>query len=479
MLWTPAVNSDERRRVCGKMRGLHSILPVMDTVFARGFAAHRDGRLTEAERDYQAALAAEPRHVDALHLLGVLRHQQGQHAEAAELVRRAVDLRPTDAGLQLNLGNALKALGRIDDAIERFRNALTLQPGFRLRNTTSATRTRRRAVTKTPPTRSKKPLRLQPNDAPTWNNFGNALSALRRFHDAAKAFRRALATASAACRRAQQSRHGAQCARRPRRRDRAVPCRHRRRAELRRRAFQSRQPARRGRPAGRSRRGRWKRRSACSRNSRRRISGSGTRSRRSAATKEALPQFERAVGLDPKYGVAWLGLGNAHLALGNHQAAIRAFDQALRLAPDEPAAHLNRALALLALGDYARGLPAYEWRLDTPGSTPAPPLPRWNGEPMPGRTLLVRARTGFRRYAAVHALRAASPRSSPGGSCCKCSRRCCRCWRPRRRRRAIELTSSGRLRATKADAFMPAAEPAARARHDDARRDSRAHAVSR
>ncbi len=111
--------------------------------------------------------------------------------------------------------------------------------------------------------------------------------------------------------------------------------------------------------------------------------------------EEALPQFERAVGLDPKYGVAWLGLGNAHLALGDHQAAMRAFDQALRLAPDEPAARLNRALALLALGDYARGLPAYEWRLDTPGSTPAPPLPRWNGEPLPGRTLLVRAEQGF------------------------------------------------------------------------------------
>src|ERR1700753_3445488 len=101
-------------------RVLHK-LPVMDTVFARGFAAHRDGRLTEAERDYQAALAAEPLHVDALHYLGVLRHQQGQHEEAASLVRRAVDLRPTDAGLQLNLSNALKAFGRIDDAIERFR----------------------------------------------------------------------------------------------------------------------------------------------------------------------------------------------------------------------------------------------------------------------------------------------------------------------------------------------------------------------
>jgi len=74
------VTDDER---VGKYPVLHS-LALMDTVFERGFAAHRDGRLTEAERDYQAALAAEPSHVDALHLLGVLRHQQGQHAEAAE-----------------------------------------------------------------------------------------------------------------------------------------------------------------------------------------------------------------------------------------------------------------------------------------------------------------------------------------------------------------------------------------------------------
>ena len=109
----------------------------------------------------------------------------------------------------------------------------------------------------------------------------------------------------------------------------------------------------------------------------------------------ALPQFERAVGLDPKYGVAWLGLGNAHLALGAHKPALRAFDQALRLDPDLVAANLNRALTLLALGDYARGLPAYEWRLRTPGSIALPSLPRWNGEPMPRRTLQIRAEQGF------------------------------------------------------------------------------------
>jgi tetratricopeptide (TPR) repeat protein len=131
---------------------------VMDSLFARAYAAHRDGRLADAERDYRAALAADPTHTDALHLLGVLRHQQGRHAEAADLVGRAVRLRPDDAGLQLNLGNALKALGQLDGAIERFRNALTLAPEFPLAH----------------------------------YNLGNAYAAAGRHDDAVDAFERSL-----------------------------------------------------------------------------------------------------------------------------------------------------------------------------------------------------------------------------------------------------------------------------------------------
>jgi tetratricopeptide (TPR) repeat protein len=375
------------------MRGLH-YFPVMNTVFARGFAAHRDGRLTEAERAYEAALAAEPRHVDALHLLGVLRHQQGQHAEAAELVRRAVDLRPTDAGLQLNLGNALKALGRIDDAIERFRNALTLKPGFTLAqynlgNAYTAVGRHEDAADA-----FEKTLRLQPDDAAAWNNFGNALAALSRFHDAAKAFRRALALrpqhagahnnlgmalnalgdlngAIAQFRAAIDAEPNyvaahfnlgnlLDAAGQPAQAIDALATTIRMQPQF--------APAHFGLGHALAALGRY---------------------------EEALPRFERAVGLDPKYGVAWLQLGNAHLALGNRPAAIRAFDQALRLDREQPAAHLNRALALLALGDYARGLPAYEWRLATPGTEKAPPLPRWTGELMPGRTLVVRGEQGF------------------------------------------------------------------------------------
>ncbi|WP_060856110.1 tetratricopeptide repeat protein [Caballeronia sordidicola] len=366
----------------------------MDTVFARGFAAHRDGRLTEAERDYQAALAAEPSHVDALHLLGVLRHQQGQHAEAADLVRRAVDLRPADPALQLNLGNALKALGRIDDAIERFRNALDLEPGFSLAQYNLGNAYAAAGRHEDAADAFEKALRLQPGDAPTWNNFGNALLGMRRFEEGAKAFRRALQIRPGhagahnnlgMALNALGDTHGAigqfreaiaaepnyvaahfnlgnllDAAGRP---HEAVPV-------LQKVLRMQPQFA----PAH---------------------FGLGHALAAIGEYEAALPQFERAVGLDPKYGVAWLGLGNAHLALGAHKPALRAFDQALRLDPGLVAANLNRAITLLALGDYARGLPAYEWRLRAPTTLPPPALPVWKGAPLPRETLLIRAEQGF------------------------------------------------------------------------------------
>jgi tetratricopeptide (TPR) repeat protein len=366
----------------------------METVFARGFAAHRDGRLTEAERDYQAALAAEPLHVDALHYLGVLRHQQGQHEEAAALVRRAVDLRPGDAGLQLNLGNALKALGRIDDAIERFRNALSLAPGFPLAQYNLGNAYTAAGRHEDAADAFEKALRIDPNDAAAWNNFGNALASLKRHQQACAAFERALSIrpkhagahnnlgmalntlgdtsgaiahfrAAISCEPKYAAAHfnlGNLLDTHGHPKD-AIPS-----FEKALRLHPRFAPA---------------------------YFGLGHARATLGHHAEAVADFERAVGLDPKYGVAWLCLGNSHLALSSHRAAIRAFDEALRLDSAMPAAHLNRALALLALGDYARGLPEYEWRLDTPGSEPAPPLPRWNGAPLPDGTLYVRAEQGF------------------------------------------------------------------------------------
>ena len=95
-------------------------------MFRLGYAAHRQGRLAEAEAVYQAVLRRSPDTPDALHLLGLVRLQQGQPQEAAELIGRAVGLNPRAPAMRVNLGNALSAAGRPAEALEALDAALAL-----------------------------------------------------------------------------------------------------------------------------------------------------------------------------------------------------------------------------------------------------------------------------------------------------------------------------------------------------------------
>jgi len=123
---------------------------------------------------------------------------------------------------------------------------------------------------------------------------------------------------------------------------------------------------------------------------------------------DAIAAYERAVALRPGHAAAWSNLGLARTARNELQAAIADLRHATALAPDLATAHWNLALALLAHGDYAAAWPEYEWRLHIgefrPDHAPSP-APRWNGEPIGGKRLLVVAEQGlgdtlhFIRYA--------------------------------------------------------------------------------
>jgi tetratricopeptide (TPR) repeat protein len=297
------------------------------------------------------------------------------------------------------LGNALKALGRLDGAIERFRNALTLAPEFPLAHYNLGNAYALAGRHEDAVDAFERSLRLQPNDASTYNNLGNALHALGRSDEAIAAFSRALALrpghagahnnlgmALAALGRAEEAiaQFRAALAAQPN----YVAAhfnlgntldaigRHEQAAA----AFEAALALEAAFPPA--------------------LLGLGNALASQGLHAQAIARFERAVGLDPQLALAWLGLGNAHHALGAHEAALRAFDQALRLRPDLASAQLNRAMTLLTLGDFARGLPAYESRhaiaaAAAGGAPAAPTLPRWRGEPIGERTLLIEAEQGF------------------------------------------------------------------------------------
>lgn len=89
---------------------------------------HQDGKPELAEPLYREVLKSAPAHAQTWHLLGVARRQQGDSAEAASLIVRAIGLDPRQAEFHHNHGNALTDLGQLDKAEAAFRRALAINP---------------------------------------------------------------------------------------------------------------------------------------------------------------------------------------------------------------------------------------------------------------------------------------------------------------------------------------------------------------
>ena len=102
----------------------------MQDVLTAAIEMHRSGQLGPASQLYQKVLAHEQGNAEALHLLGVLYHQQGQHARAVELISRAVTLRPNSHIYHANLAEAYRALGDFDRAVGCCRTALSIWPNY-------------------------------------------------------------------------------------------------------------------------------------------------------------------------------------------------------------------------------------------------------------------------------------------------------------------------------------------------------------
>ncbi|WAS54380.1 tetratricopeptide repeat protein [Burkholderia ambifaria] len=155
-------------------------------------ALHQADRLEEAETLYRRILDAEPRHADALHLLGLIGHQYGRYHEATELIMAAIEIKP-DATYYYNLGNVMQANNRPAAAAECFRLAIELRPGYvdaynNLGNAQRLAGHAREAVDA-----FCQVIALQPDHGQAYNNLGNALLDLNEIPAALEAYQHAVA----------------------------------------------------------------------------------------------------------------------------------------------------------------------------------------------------------------------------------------------------------------------------------------------
>ncbi len=105
-------------------------MPTVPEAIAIAVKHHLVGELDAAKGMYQKVLNIAPDHPDALHLLGVLSHQNDNNEAAVDYISRAIALCPDKAPFHCNLGVVHRALKNLDQAVASYRQALELTPDY-------------------------------------------------------------------------------------------------------------------------------------------------------------------------------------------------------------------------------------------------------------------------------------------------------------------------------------------------------------
>jgi tetratricopeptide (TPR) repeat protein len=153
---------------------------------------HRQGRMAEAEKLYRQVLAADPNHVDALHMLGVLAYQTGRPQAATDLIGQAIALHGDNAIFHNNIGEAFRYLGRLDDAMAHFAKATNLDPDAAEGHMNLGIVLMQQSRLDEAIGKYQHALDLRPNYAEARLNLGVARMEQGKFEDAAGQFRQAL-----------------------------------------------------------------------------------------------------------------------------------------------------------------------------------------------------------------------------------------------------------------------------------------------
>ena len=172
---------------------LHSKPNDLTTLFDQALALFRAARLADAEGVIRRLLQREPEHFRALHLLGIVLSQQGNHDEALQVIDAALKIDSQSAAACNSRGNVLVALKRFDEALASFERAIALDPNSAVTFSNRGNVYRELGRPNEAVASYDMAIALDSYDAEAFYNRGSALQELKLFDEAVTSYDKAIA----------------------------------------------------------------------------------------------------------------------------------------------------------------------------------------------------------------------------------------------------------------------------------------------
>lgn len=151
----------------------------------------KNGQQQRAATLYKKVIDNDSRDVEAWMMLGIIQGMINKMELAEVSLRKAVSLQPNIPEAHFNLGNALKAQGKLNEAASSFKRAISLQPKFgafnNLGNTYQALGEYGLAIAN-----YRKAIAIKPDDASVYYNLAMALRANNELQQAKIAYKQAI-----------------------------------------------------------------------------------------------------------------------------------------------------------------------------------------------------------------------------------------------------------------------------------------------
>jgi len=167
--------------------------PSIQGALGQAIRHHNSGRLSHAEDIYRQILQTDPNQPVALHLLGLIAHQLENYHAAADLIMKAIALKPDYAEAHCDLGLTFHEQGRFDEATASYQKALSILPDLAVAHCNLGLTLESLGKLDESVSSYQKSIAIAPQFAEAHNSLGNAFDKMGRLDEAVASYQKAIA----------------------------------------------------------------------------------------------------------------------------------------------------------------------------------------------------------------------------------------------------------------------------------------------